>query len=73
MENKRRKEKQERACQTCIFTGRENKEEKHFFEIKTAGHIRLNHSSDMILLVWQLKHSSTEVEVNVEGDRVQRK
>lgn len=28
----------------------------------------LNHSRDMILLVWQLKHSAIEVEVNLEGD-----
>lgn len=28
----------------------------------------LSHSGDMILLVWQLKHSMTEVEVNLEGE-----
>lgn len=27
----------------------------------------------MILLVWQLKHSAIEVEVNLEGDWEQRK
>lgn len=63
---KEEKEKQTYLANKYVHVKRQYRGKK--IEIKTTGHLIINLGRDMILLVWQLKHSTTEVEANLGGE-----